>query len=452
MNIIIVGCGKVGSTLVEQLNGENHNIVVIDENESRVKSITDDLDAMGIVGNGVSYQTLKDAGISRADLLIAVTGSDEQNLLCCVIAKKTGNCKTIARVRNPIYNTEVAFLRKELGLAMIINPELACASEIARIFQFPSAVKIDTFSKGRIELLRFRVTAQCLLNNYELIHVRTTLKCDVLVCMVTRGEEVLIPKGDFVFREGDVVAIVSTPPKANDFFKKIGIETGKIHTAMIIGGGAISYYLARRLLSIGITTKIIDPDPVRCEQLHELLPKATIICGNGTDEKLLRQEGLETVDGFAALTGLDEENILLSLLAKKSSHAKAVTKINRINFNSVLEDIKLDSITFPRLITADIIIKYARSMNESLDSNVENLYKLEDGRAEALEFYIKEASDVTGTPLSKMRLKKNLLICCITRNSQVILPNGQDELMVGDSVVVVTTQSRLNDIKDILED
>lgn len=451
MNIIIVGCGKVGSTLVEQLNGENHNIVVIDENEARVKSITDDLDAMGIVGNGVSYQTLKDAGISRADLLIAVTGSDEQNLLCCVIAKKTGNCKTIARVRNPIYNTEISFLRKELGLAMIINPELACASEIARIFQFPSAVKIDTFSKGRIELLRFRVTAECLLNNYELIHVRTTLKCDVLVCMVTRGDEVLIPRGDFVFREGDVVAIVSTPPKANDFFKKIGIGTGKIHTAMIIGGGAIAYYLARRLLSVGISTKIIDPDPVRCEQLHELLPKATIICGNGTDEKLLRQEGLESVDGFAALTGLDEENILLSLFAKKSSHAKTVTKINRVNFSGVLEDIKLDSITFPRLITADMIIKYARSMNESLDSNVENLYKLEDGRAEALEFYIKEASGVTGTPLSKMRLKKNLLICSITRNAQIILPSGQDELMVGDSVVVVTTQSRLNDIKDILE-
>lgn len=451
MTIIIVGCGKVGSTLVEQLNGENHNIVVIDENEDRVKSITDDLDAMGIVGNGVSYQTLKEAGISHADLLIAVTGSDEQNLLCCVIAKKTGNCKTIARVRNPIYNTEIAFLREELGLAMIINPELTCASEIARIFQFPSAIKIDTFSKGRIELLRFRVTAECLLNNYELIHIRTTLKCDVLVCMVTRGDEVLIPKGDFVFKEGDIVAIVSTPPKANDFFRKIGIGTGRVHNAMIIGGGAIAYYLARRLLSVGISTKIIDPDPARCEQLHELLPKAIIICGNGTDERLLTQEGLETVDGFAALTGLDEENILLSLLAKKTSHAKVVTKINRVNFSTVLEDIQLDSITFPRLLTADMIIKYARSMNESLNSNVENLYKLEDGRAEALEFFIKEPSGVTGTPLAKMRLKKNLLICSITRNSQIILPGGQDELMVGDSVVVITTQSRLNDIKDILE-
>lgn len=451
MNIIIVGCGKVGYTLVEQLSGEDHNIVVIDEKEEKVKSITDELDAMGIVGNGVSYQVLQEAGITDTDLLIAVTGSDEQNLLCCVIAKKAGNCKTIARVRNPIYNEESNFLRKELGLAMIINPELTSASEIARIFQFPSAVKIDTFSKGRIELLHFRVTKECLLNHYELIHIRTTLKCEVLVCMVTRGEEVLIPKGDFVFQEGDIVAIISTPPRANEFFKKIGIGTGRIHSAMVVGGGTIAYYLAKRLLAVGIETKIIEQDSARCDQLNELLPRATVICGDGTDQKLLLQEGLSSMDGFAALTGMDEENILLSLFAKKTSSAKIVTKINRINFNSVLNDLRLDSITYPRLLTADTIIKYARSMNESLNSNVENLYKLEEGRAEALEFYIKETSLVTDTPLEKLSLRKNLLICCINRGGKFIIPGGQDELRVGDSVVVVLTHSRLNDIKDILE-
>lgn len=452
MNIIIVGCGKVGATLVEQLNKENHNIVVIDEHADKVDAITEDFDAMGIVGNGISYQTLADADISQSNLLIAVTDSDEQNLLCCVVAKRAGNCKTIARVRNPIYNAEIPFLKKELGLAMIINPEFASASEIARIFQFPSAVKIDTFSKGRIELVHFRVTANCKLNNYKLMHVRTDLKCNVLVCMVKRGEEVLIPKGDFVFHEEDVVAIVSTPADANDFFRKIGISTGKIRTAMLIGGGNIAYYLAKRLLSVGISTKIIEKDPVRCEQLSALLPRAVIICGDGTDEKLLLQEGLESVEGFAALTGIDEENILLSLFAKKTSGAKIVTKINRINYKRVLGDIKLDSITFPRLLTADMIIKYVRSMNASLGSNVENLYKLEDGRVEALELSIKEASDVTGIPLLKMRLKKNLLVCSITRNGQSILPSGQDELMVGDSVVVVTTHPHLDDIRDILEE
>lgn len=452
MEIIIVGCGKVGYTLVEQLSGEDHNIVVIDEREEKVRAITDDLDAMGIVGNGVSYQTLQEAGIATADLLIAVTGSDEQNLLCCVIAKKTGNCKTIARVRNPIYNNEVEFLRDELGLAMIINPELTSAAEIARIFQFPSAVKIDTFSKGRIELLHFRITKDCLLNNYGLIHIRSTLKCDVLVCMVNRNEEVVIPRGDFVFQEGDVVAIVAAPTKANDFFRKIGIGTSRVHTAMIVGGGTIAYYLARRLLAVGIKTKIVEQDQSRCQHLSELLPKATIICGDGTDQRVLLQEGLEQVDGFAALTGLDEENILLSLFAKKMSHAKVVTKINRINFNSVLGELHLDSITYPRLLTADSIIKYARSMNESLNSNVENLYKLEDGRMEALEFFIKEESCVTGIPLEKLHIRKNILVCCINRGGNVIIPGGQDELRVGDSVVIVLTHSRLNDIKDILED
>ena len=452
MNIIIVGCGKVGYTLVEQLNEENHNIIVIDEREEKVRAITDELDAMGIVGNGVSFQTLAEAGIKHADLLIAVTGSDEQNLLCCVIAKKAGNCKTIARVRNPIYNTEIPFLREELGLAMIINPEMASANEIARIFQFPTAMKIDTFAKGRIEMLHFRVTKDCLLNHYKLKNIRSSLKCEVLVCMVTRNDEVLIPHGDFVFEEDDMVAIISTPPKANDFFHKIGISTGKIRTAMIVGGGNMSYYLAKRLLSIGIDTKIIERDPTRCEFLSGKLPKATIICGDGTDQRLLLQEGIDNVDGFASLTGLDEENIFLSLYAKNVSHAKVVTKINRIKYNGILNDVKLDSITFPRILTADTIIKYARSMNESLNSNVENLYKLEDGRAEALEFYIKEPSDVTDIALQNLRIKKNIVVCSIHRAGQVIIPTGQDKLCVGDSVVVVLTNSRLNDIKDILED
>lgn len=453
MNIIIVGCGRVGYTLVEQLGGENHDITVIDEIAERVHSITDELDAMGIIGNGISYQTLQEAGIQKAHLLIAVTNSDEQNLLCCAIAKRAGNCKTIARVRNPIYSREIEFLRRELGITMVINPEMTSAVEISRIFQFPSAVKIDTFSKGRIELLHFRVTKNCLLNDYKLIHIRNTLKCNVLVCMVNRNDEVIIPRGgDFVFREGDMVGIIAEPAEANDFFRKIGIGSTPVKTAMIIGGGTTAFYLTRRLLAAGIATKIIEQNPERCEFLSEMLPKATIICGDGTDQNLLLEEGLDKVDGFAALTKLDEENILLSLHAKKISHAKVVTKINRTNFSSVMNDLNLDSITYPRLLTADTILKYARSMdNASMDINVENLYKLEEGKAEALEFSIKEESAVTNTPLEKLRIKKNILVCCITRHNQVIIPGGQDELQVGDSVVVVLTNARLRNIKDILE-
>ncbi len=452
MQIIIVGCGKVGYTLVDQLSNEDHDIVVIDTSEEKVRSISGELDVMGIVGNGASYQTLLDAGIQDADLLIAVTNSDEQNLLCCVIAKKAGNCKTIARVRNPVYYAELGFLREELGLAMIINPELTSASEIARLFQFPSAIKIDTFAKGRIEMIHFRVTPDCKLKDYPLINIRTTLKCDVLVCTVTRGEEVIIPKGDFIFREGDIVAIVTAPSNATSFFRKIGINIGRTHNVMIVGGGTIAFYLARRLIDAGIDTKIIEQNFNRCEVLSELLPEATIIHGNGIDQNLLMQEGLAQTEGFAALTGLDEENILLSLYAKKASNAKVVTKVNRITFNTVLDDLRLDSITYPRLLTADSIIKYARSMNASLHSNVENLYKLHDGRVEALEFYIKEENKyITNIPLMNMRIKKNILVCCILRHDKVIIPGGQDYLQAGDSVVIVTTE-RLHDIKDILID
>lgn len=450
MNIIVVGCGKVGRTLVEQLSTQNHNIVIIDEREEKINKVTDEIDAKGIIGNGVSNRVLLEAGIKQAHLLIAVTGSDEQNLLCCVIAKKTGRCKTIARVRNPIYFDDISFIREELGLSMIINPELTCANEIARLFQFPSAVKIETFSKGRIELLHFNITADCGLNNLELMHVRSKFNSDVLVCMVKRDDELIIPRGDFVFREGDVAAIVSTPANASAFFKKIGINTNRINTVMLIGAGTLSYYLARRLLSVGIQTKILDMDPVRCEQISEQLPKATVICGDVTDQKVLLQEGLPAVNGFAALTGLDEENILLSLYAKSVSQAKCVTKINRTSFSSVLSGIHLDTITYPILLTADTISKFVRSMDASPNSNVENLYQLEGGLAEALEFYIKEESAVTGVPLGKLKIKKNVLVCCITRGRQFIIPRGHDELQVGDLVIVVT-RAGIHDISDILE-
>ncbi len=453
MQIIIVGCGKVCHTLVEQLSGEDHNIVVIDEKEERVRAITDELDAMGIIGNGVSYQTLLEAGITKADLLIAVTGSDEQNLLCCVLAKKTGNCKTIARIRTPLYQSESEFLREQLGISMITNPEFASASEIARIFQFPSALKIDTFAKGRIEMLHFRVTEECTLKNQPMTYIRQHLKCNVLVCTVTREDEVFIPRGDFVFHVGDTVAIVSTPSKASEFFKKIGINIGRIRTAMLIGGGKIAYYLAQRLIAVGIETKIIESNEETCKALSELLPEATIICGDGTNQKLLMQEGIERVQGFAALTGLDEENILLSLFAKKVSGAKVVTKIDRTNFTSVLNDLDMDSISYPRFQTADAIVKYARSMNASLHTNVENLYKLQDGRVEALEFLInEEIPGITGTTLLNMKLRKNILICSIYRRGTVIIPGGQDMLHVGDSVVLVTTNAHLGDIREIIED
>lgn len=454
MNIIIVGCGKVGCTLVEALSIENHNIVVIDSRPEKVSALTDTVDVMGIVGNGVSHTTLKQAGIETADLLIAVTGSDEENLLCCVIAKKSGHCQTIARIRNPIYNEEKDFLQKEFGLSMIINPELTAANEIAKVFQFPSAIRVDTFAKGRVELLHFKIGNNSPLCGLKLSKFHATLHCnDILVCTIARNsEEVIIPNGDFEFQENDVVAIASERRNAIDFFRKIGIVKNRVGNAILAGGGKVSYYLAKSLLASGIRVTIIEVDRERCDILSELLPHATVICGDATDQNLLLQEGLEHAQGFAALTGLDEENILLSLYANDISNAKTVTKINRINFHSVINELNLGSIIYPRIITSDYILKYARSTYNSKDSNVETLYKLANGKAEALEFIIKADSAVAGIPLADLHFRKNTLICCIYRNGKVIIPSGQDIMMAGDSVLVVLSGYRISDIKEILED
>ena len=454
MNIIIVGCGKVGCTLVEALSIENHNIVVIDSRPEKVSALTDTVDVMGIVGNGVSHTTLKQAGIETADLLIAVTGSDEENLLCCVIAKKSGHCQTIARIRNPIYNEEKDFLQKEFGLSMIINPELTAANEISKVFQFPSAIRVDTFAKGRVELLHFKIGNNSPLCGLKLSKFHATLHCnDILVCTIARNsEEVIIPNGDFEFQENDVVAIASERRNAIDFFRKIGIVKNRVGNAILAGGGKVSYYLAKSLLASGIRVTIIEVDRERCDILSELLPHATVICGDATDQNLLLQEGLEHAQGFAALTGLDEENILLSLYANDVSNAKTVTKINRINFHSVINELNLGSIIYPRIITSDYILKYARSTYNSKDSNVETLYKLANGKAEALEFIIKADSAVAGIPLADLHFRKNTLICCIYRNGKVIIPSGQDIMMAGDSVLVVLSGYRISDIKEILED
>ena len=452
MNIIIVGCGKVGYTLVELLSSEDHNLVVIDEKPERVSRITDSMDAMGIVGNGINHQTLLAAGIETADLLIAVTGDDEKNLLCCVIAKKTGRCQTIARVRNPIYNEETEFLKKEFGIAMIINPDLAAATEIAKVFQFPSALRVDTFAKGRVELLHFRIGKDSPLLGMKLYNLNQTLHTSVLVCTAMRGDDVIIPNGNFEFHENDVISIASTRKNAIEFFRKIGTATHRVANSILAGGGAISYYLAKSLIAFGIHVTIIDIDPVRCDYLSEALPDATIICGDATDQNLLSQEGLEHAQGFAALTGLDEENILLSLYANEVSGARTVTKINRLNFTSIINNLNLGSIVYPRVITADYILKHVRSTSYSRNSNVEKLYKLANGRVEALEFIIKEDSAVAGIPLQNLNLRKNTLVCCIYRNNEVIIPTGQDMMLAGDSVLVVIYGYRIYDIQEILED
>ena len=450
MNIIIVGCGKVGSTLAKQLSKEGHDISIIDINDKVVEEFSNSHDVMGISGNGAAYSIQKSAGIEKADLLIAVTGSDELNLLCCLIARKAGNCETIAKVRDPIYNNEIEFIKEELGLSMVINPEYEAASEIARILRFPSVIDINIFNKGSVELLSFKVENNSILHDMKVQEIHGKLKCDILVCMIERGEEVIIPIGDFIMKENDVISLIASHKKATEFFMKIGMINNPVKNSMLIGGGHISYYLAKRLLKYGIDVTMVEKNRARCEELSELIPEAMIIHGDGTDKDLLMEEGIKNSESFASLTGIDEQNVLLSLYARSNMKGKLITKVNKIDFDEVIDNLNLGSIIYPKFITMQYILQYVRAMNNSIGSNVETLYKIKKDKAEALEFYVKESSKVVGIPLQQLNLKDNLIICSIKRNGTIITPKGQDSIKKGDHVIVVTTNEGLQDLSDIL--
>ena len=450
MNIIIIGCGKVGETLAEQLNEKGNNITVVDTDPKRVSDITDRLDVMGVVGNGATHTVQEDAGVEKADLLIAVTGSDELNLLCCTVAKIVGECQTIARIRNPEYSSESPYLRDKLGLAMVINPEAAAAAEIERVLRFPSALKIDTFARGRVQLTRFRLSEDARIVGMSVREMATKLDANVLVCTVERGEEAHIVKGDFVFAERDVVSIIATPANASDFFKKINHVTNPVKDVMIVGGGDLAQYLCRSLARSGISIKLIDRDPARCDELCSQLSEPSIICGDGSDRSLLLEEGIRKVDAFAALTGQDEENILLSLFAKTAGCGKVVTKIDRPDLDDIIRHLDLDSTIYPKRVTADIITRYVRAMKNSEGSNMETLYNVIPGKVEAAEFTVRAGSPVLGIPLMKMAIKKDVLVAAIIRNHVVLIPRGADVIIEGDRVVIVSGLSDLDDISDIL--
>ncbi len=451
MDIIIIGCGKVGQALAEQLSTQGNNITIIDLSAEKLSSVSTRSDVMTVVGNGATHLTQQEAGIEHADLMIAVTGSDELNLLCCLIAKKAGNCRTIARVRSPQYSSEAPFLKDELGLAMVINPELAAAQEIARVLRFPSAMKIETFAKDRVELVKFRLPEDCPLVGLAVKNISSKLNCDVLVCTIERGDEVYIANGNSVFGEKDVISIVASPRKANDFFRKINYKMNSVKDVMIAGGGELGHYLTDILVKSGIAVKIIEKDPKRCEELCTLWDEVTVINGDASDQNVLLEAGLEHTGGFIALTNLDEENILLSLFAKSAGEAKLVTKINRIDFEDVIKHLDLDTIIYPKNITSDTIIRYVRSLKSTVGSNVEALHQFIQGKIEALEFNIRNKSEVTDVPLMELKLKQGVLVAAILREKKVLIPRGSDAIKVGDAVVIVSNQLGIHDISDILK-
>ena len=451
MKIIIVGCGNVGVTLAEQLSKEGHDITIIDTREDRVNAASNSFDILGVVGNGASYIVQMEAGVDEAYLVIAVTSSDELNLLCCLIAKKAGTRHTIARVSNPIYSREVSFIKEELGLSMIINPQQAAAREISRLLKFPSALKIDSFAKSRVDLVVFRIEEGNPLCRMKLKDMGSKLRCEVLITVVERGEEVLIPDGQFKLLAGDEITIVGTLGKTMEFFKRIGVDRAGAKDVMIVGGSKTAIYLAEQLLEIGARVKIIDRNYQRCEELTEMLPKALVIHGDATDKEVLMEEGLLNTKAFLAMTDFDEENIMLALYARSVSEAKTVTMVHRVAYDDIIDSLNVGSVIYPKNITAEHIIKYVRAKRNSIGSNIETLYRLNDNRVEALEFLIKEDSPVVGIPLQELKLKKNMLIGCITHDGKVEIPNGQSVIEKNDTVILITTETGLHDIRDALK-
>ena len=450
MKIIIVGCGKVGAALIAQLSQEGHDISVIDVDSGVVTDISNNYDVLGLVGNGASHAVQMEAGIETADLLIAATDSDELNLLCCLIAKKAGGCNTIARVRNPVYNGEIGFIKEELGLFLTVNPEMAAATEAARVLRFPSAVQIETFAKGRVEIVKVRIPEGSVLDNCPLAQIHKRTGTDVLICTVERGGQVEIPNGAFVLKAGDVISIVASKQNTRDFVSRIGLKSRRVRDCMIIGGGKIAFYLAQQLIESGIRVKIIEKDRDRCEELCAALPKAVIINADAANQHILMEEGVRECESFVTLTGMDEENLFLSLFAQECSKAKVITKVDRLDFDEIIKRLDLGTLVHPKNITADNIIRYVRAMQNSIGSNVESLYKIIENKVEALEFKIQPDSPVVGIPLSQLKVKPGVLIACITTDGKTAIPNGNSVIKEGDSVVVVTSHLGFGDIRDIL--
>lgn len=450
MKIIIVGCGKVGYTLAETLSAENHDVCVVDTNEEALSRLSV-LDVSVIKGNGSSYRVLQEAGVQDCDILIAVTNRDEVNLLCCLVAKKAGDCRTIARVRDPDYYQEIDFIKDELGLSLAINPELAAATYIYHLIRCPSAMELNTFAKGRVHMLSLEVPKDSPWDGKNLIEINGQTTTPMLIPIVETEDQAFIPDGHTVIHAGNRISLIVPTEAMADTFRRIGVQSRPIRRVMIMGGGTVSYYLARKLIESRISVTIIEARHSRCEELSNLLPKTNIVWGNASNEQLLQEEGLVNADAVVSLTNFDEENIMLSLYAHRMTRAKLITKVNKTNFNSVIGDIPIGSVVSPKHLTAETILHYARALRASPDSDVDAVHMLADNQVEALAFRIKDQSVVTNQSLMDMRIKKGVLIGAIIRKKQVIVPSGQDCLRPGDFVIVVTTRKGIDSIKGILE-
>lgn len=451
MNIIVVGCGKIGRTIIACLVEEGHDVIAVDSDRKILTEVTNVYDVMGVCGNGADCETLESADVDKAELLIATTASDELNMLSCFMAKRMGAKHTIARIRNPEYNDRsLGFMRQQLDISMAINPEMLAAQDLFNILKLPAAVKVETFSRRTFEMIEVRLKNDTVLDGMKLWEMRQKFREKFLVCVVQRGENVFIPDGNFVLRGGDRIGLTASRAELQKLLKNLDLLQKQAKNIMILGGSRTAFYLAKMLTASGSNVKIIEQDEQICKELCLAIPKAVVIRGDGGHQELLLEEGLASLDAFVSLTGIDEENILMSIFAMSHNVPKVIAKVSRDEMEPMAEKLGLDCVVSPRDIVSDVVVRYARALENSMGSRVETLYHLMDGKAEAQEFKVVSNSGITNIPLKELNIKKNILIAGIIRERIPIIPTGDDRILTGDRVIVVSERNRLQDLSDIV--
>lgn len=451
MKIVIIGLGSVGKTILKHLSGEEHTVTIIDEDKDRIEKLIEKYDVLGVVGNGAGMHIQNEADVKDADLVIALTRSDELNILACIVAKRIGAKNTIARVRNPDYRKQIAIMKDDLGISMVVNPERETANEIFNIVNLPSIAQMERFAGGKVTLVEVVAEKGCSLIGETLISLGRKLSTKVLICAVRRGDEVIIPSGNFMIQEGDRIHFTSNAKMLGDFLREVNLFKSPFKNIMIVGGGRIGYYLADGLSKKKYQVKLIEQDRASAELLAENLPRVTVIWGNGTQHDLLLEEGIEAMDAFIALTDIDEENMIVSMFANKKKVKKTITQIKSDELYHMLDDLGIKNNVSPKQIVANRIISYIRALANTVGSNVLTLYRLVNNQVEALEFAAKKQERFYNRPLKELKIKKNCLIACIIRQNEVIIPNGDSQIQLGDNVVVVTTHKNFDDLTDVFE-
>lgn len=451
MKIVIIGVGTIGKTVLKSLSGKGYTVTIIDEDKDKIESLIEKYDVQGVIGNGASLDIQREAGVRGADLVIALTRSDELNVFACLVAKKIGVKNTIARVRNPEYRRQIIEMQDELGISMIVNPEEDTATEIFNIISLPGIAKVERFAKGRVLLVEIVAEKGCVLIGETLSTIARKLDSKVLICAVQRGSEVLIPSGNFMFEEGDRIHFTSESTVLRDFLSEIKIVKSPLKNIMIVGGSKIAYYLADALSKKKYKVKLVENDKKTAEELAEMLPKVTVINGNGAQHDLLIEEGIEAMDAFIALTDIDEENMIVSMFANKMKVKKTITKIKSDELYGMLLELGITNNVSPKDIIANRVLSYVRALENKRGSNVLTLYKLVNNQVEALEFLAKRQDKFYDKPLKELKpkMKDNCLIACILRNNTVIIPDGNTSIQQGDNVIVVTTHEDFDDLRDI---